>query len=117
MSTVHQHRPSKEQFWRATLRQWRSSGLSVRVFCAQRRLSEPSFYAWRRSLGERDAAATAFLPVRVAPEPAPAPQTTPEGAEGALELVLGPGRRLQIRPGFDAATLRRLLAVLEESRP
>jgi hypothetical protein len=81
----------------------------VRAFCAQRRLSEPSFYAWRRSLGRRDATATHFVPVRVTSEPAT--QTA-----GALELILGAGRRLQIGPGFDATTLRRLLAVLEESQ-
>jgi len=115
MSTTHQHRPSKEHFWRTMVRQWRSSGLSVRVFCEQRRLSEPSFYAWRRSLAERDAAATRFVPVEVTSEPAT--QASPDGAPGALELILSAGWRLQIGPGFDAPTLRRLLAVLEESRP
>ena len=88
MSTTHQHRPSKEHFWRTMVRQWRSSGLSVRVFCEQRRLSEPSFYAWRRSLAERDAAATRFVPVEVTSEPAT--QASPDGAPGALELILAP---------------------------
>ena len=35
----------------------------------------------------------------------------------ALELVLADGRTLRVAPGFDAATLRRLLAVLREDRP
>jgi transposase-like protein len=109
---------SKEQFWRQQVRQWRRSGLTVRDFCIEHGLSEPSFYAWRRTLAERDrqaggrprpqpcsgpAALPAFVPVRVLPEPA-----------APLEVVLGPGRVVRVAPGFDATTLRQLLAVLEE---
>jgi hypothetical protein len=32
----------------------------------------------------------------------------------ALELVLSSGRVIRVPPGFDAGTLRQLLAVLEE---
>ena len=31
----------------------------------------------------------------------------------AIEVVLGRGRRVEVRPGFDAATLQALIAVLE----
>jgi hypothetical protein len=115
MSTTHQQRSSKERFWRQILRQWRRSGLSVRDFCAERDVSEPSFYAWRRTITERDAEAACFVPVHVIPDAA----TTAGGAGSGsgLELVLGSGRLLRIGPGFDAATLRRLLALLEEGRP
>ena len=44
----------KERFWRRLLRQWRRSGLTVREFCDQQAVSEPSFYAWRRTIAERD---------------------------------------------------------------
>ena len=57
MSTNKQRSISKEQFWRRMVRQWRGSGLSVRAFCEEHGLSEPSFYAWRRTLAARDAAA------------------------------------------------------------
>lgn len=79
-------------------------------------LVEPSFYAWRRALGERDqqAAASAggadpaeappvFVPLHVVPT-----------AATALELVLDRGRTVRVPAGFDAGTLRQLLAVLEE---
>jgi transposase len=115
MSTTNQRRASKERFWRTMVRQWRSSGLSVRAFCAEHDLAEPSFYAWRRTLAERDASAVPFVPVRVAPEPRL--QTTADASTGTLELVLGAGRRLRIGPGFDAPTLTRLLALLEEGQP
>ncbi len=112
MSPTHQRRSSKERFWRRLVRQWRSSGLSIRAFCAQQHLSEPSFYAWRRTITQRDAEATRFVPVQVVPDDKPL--TTPDGFPSGLELVLGAGRVLRIGPGFDGPTLRRLLVLLEE---
>ena len=32
-----------------------------------------------------------------------------------IEVVLGQGRRVEVRPGFDAATLQALIAVLERT--
>ena len=40
----------KERFWRRMQQLWRRSGLSVRAFCAEHGLAEPSFYAWRRGV-------------------------------------------------------------------
>jgi len=98
------------------VRQWHRSGVSVRAYCEEHGLSEPSFYGWRRSLAERDAVGVRFVPVHVAAEPGP--QTPADAAAAAaLELVLGAGRRLRIGPGFDGPTLQRLLPLLEESRP
>src|SRR5437763_1955861 len=62
--------PRKERFWRRMVQQWQRSGLSVRAFCEQHDLSPPSFYAWRRTLADRDAQAIAFVPVEVSPPPA-----------------------------------------------
>jgi hypothetical protein len=116
----------KEQFWRGMLRLWRRSRpTTVRDFCAEHGLSEPSFYSWRRII-ERDChrrrpprhvgngqtgkqfVEPAFVPLGVLPA---------TSSPAALELVLGPGRVVRVPPGFDAATLRQLLAVLEEEKP
>lgn len=118
MSTNNERSSSKEQYWRTRVRQWRTSGLSVRAFCAERGLSEPSFYAWRRTLVEREATAVQFVPVTVMPEVTPEVRTATgaDGSAGAVELILGAGRRLRIGPGFDGPTLTRLLALLKEGR-
>ena len=106
--------PRKAEHWRRLIERWRRSGLSVRAFCDRYRLAVPSFYAWRRRLqqggplaniSQPDEAAT-FIPVHIQPEPAD--QRPP------LELVLASGRCLRIPPGFDPATLRALLAALED---
>jgi transposase-like protein len=103
----------KEQHWRRVLDDWQRSGLSVRAFCRRHRLAEPTFYAWRRTLQQGDGLGHAsqapdpvtFLPVHIehdAIDPRP-----------PVELVVAGGRCLRIPPGFDPATLRALLAVLE----
>jgi hypothetical protein len=100
----------KERQWRRWIGEWRASGLTVRAFCARRGLSEPSFYGWRRRLEGLGAARAAFVPVQVVGGEVPA-----QGS--ALELVLSSGRTVRVAPGFDAATLRALLTVLEEGQP
>src|SRR5271168_4096582 len=97
----------KEQQWRRWIREWRASGLSVREYCEWRGLAEARFYAWRRTLEQRLAKSAAFLPVRVVAD-------EPQSPGGAVELVLAGGRLVRVAPGFDAATLRQLLTVLEE---
>ena len=101
--------PRKEQQWRRWIQLWKHSGLTVRDFCDRHHLTQPSFYAWRRELQQRDAATT-FVPVRVVPDEDPAPACS-------VEVVLAGGRTLRVAPGFDVATLRQLLAVLEEASP
>ena len=96
----------KERQWRRWIGEWQASGLSVRAFCQRRSLTVASFYAWRRVLRQRAAENAAFVPVQVVADAVPT-ETSP------LELVLTDGRTVRVAPGFDAATLRQLLAVLE----
>ena len=114
MSTGNHRDAGKERFWRRVVGQWRASGLSVRAFCEEHELPEGSFYGWRRTLAERDAQARPFVPVRVVPQ-AKAVDADDAPTSG-LELMLAQGRVLRIGRGFDAETLRQLLALLEEGR-
>ena len=101
--------PRKEQQWRRLIQLWKNSGLSVRDFCARHHITRPSFYAWRRELQQRDAAA-AFVTVQVVADDQPVSSTP-------IEILLAGGRSVRVTPGFDPATLRQLLAVLQEAPP
>lgn len=112
----------RERFWRRMIRQWRRSGRSARAFCAEHRLSEPSFYSWRRVLAQRDheAAPVRAKSERDSAEPASkeesvfVPLRVIDASAAAFEVVLEGGRVVRVTRGFDADTLRQLLAVLEE---
>src|SRR3974390_2092280 len=110
MSTGKPGDPRKEQEWRRWLRDWQRSGLSVAAFCRRYGVDEGRFYAWRRILARRHAEQLTFLPVQVLAE-------KDTSQENDLEVLLASGRRLRVPRGFDAATLRQVLAVLEEERP
>ena len=97
----------KERQWRRWINQWRASGLSVRDFCDRRGLATASFYYWRRVLERRAAKQAAVVPVDIMVDAMPAPAS-------ALEVVLANGPVVRVAPGFDAATLRQLLSVLQE---
>lgn len=106
---------AKERFWRQTFRKWQRSGLTIREFCAVQGLAEHNFHAWRRELAWRDQGAggksrepAAFVPVVVRPELV--------GADSAIEVVLGNGRRVRVGPGFDADTLTLVVTLLEGGR-
>ncbi len=100
----------KEQMWRRWIEEWRASDLTVRAFCGRHGLAVRSFYTWRRLLQQRQAETAAFVPVHVVGE-------EPNASGAALEIVLPLGRTVRVTPGFDAGTLRQLLAILEERQP
>lgn len=63
-----QRDPAKEASWRKVLQRLSASGLSVREFCRREQLTESAFYAWRRTIGERDGESNsgpAFVPAVV----------------------------------------------------
>jgi transposase-like protein len=104
----------KEQHWRELLQRWQASGLSIADFCRQHQLAPPAFYAWRRTLRQRDqpansptnAEAVTFVPLHIRPD-------TPT-ARPPLELVLRNGRILRVPDGWPLDSLPALLTVLED---
>jgi len=118
--------------WAVWIDEWRSSGLGLAAFCQRHGLSRGTMQNWvykpelkraveeaRRRVKAADepraerlpsvATVPAFLPIQVVE----AATESKEGRAG-VEVVLGEGRRIALRAGFDAETLRRARAVLEE---
>jgi hypothetical protein len=101
---VEERVASKTDQWRERIAEQERSGVSVRLFCRERGLTEYSFYAWRRRLRQQD-------PVRFAlVERGFARQES--AIEANLELLLATGDRLRISAGVDAATLRTVIDAL-----
>jgi hypothetical protein len=99
----------KERFWREVLARQSASGLSGRAFCRRERLSEPAFYAWRRTIGERDRQA------KQSPRPAFLPVVVPDHSRHgqAIVIELAGGRALRLSESIAAERLAELVHALE----
>ena len=87
MGTRQKSDDDQRQFWQMVLETYRTSGLSVRRFCRQEGLSEPSFYTRRKKLTKVN----------------------------DLELVLHSGHILRINAGISRQRLTDVLTALCEA--
>ena len=104
----------REAFWRGHVSRWASSGATVSGYCRAAGLSAASFYYWRRVLQRRDGQAASRTVERPLEQPVFAELHLLPAQEALIEIALGGARRVRVHPGFDAATLSRVVAVLEE---
>jgi transposase len=100
----------QEGFWRAVLGRWAKSGLSIRAFCREEKLREPSFYSWRRTIAERDAKrralpAPAFLPVVLSDRGVASPTE--------ISIELRGGRILRLSDSIPPTRLAAIVVALE----
>ena len=109
----------KEQHWRGVLRRQATSRLSVAAFCRREGLSQPSFYAWRRTVSQRDggrakhsdsgARAIGFLPVRLS--------EVASRVEASIVIELSEGLVLRLPEATAAGRVAELVRALQETRP
>ena len=108
----------KETRWREIVERQAGSGLSVRSFCADEGISEPSFYAWRKRLRQRQhdarrarqskgreefgADAGLFVPLQLV-------DTAP-----TLEIIHPLGYRIQVSGDVHPEALRHVIEALDE---
>jgi transposase len=125
----HGRDAKRETRWRGVLKRYAASGLTIRAFCQRERLAESAFFAWRRTIAQRDAEARpqaglttasrrrggrsqrpAFLPVLLADN---------HGHGQAIVIELAPPRRagsvrvLRVPESIAAERLVELVQALE----
>jgi transposase len=92
-----------EPFWRGLIDRWKASGQSVASFCGAHRVSQATFYSWRKRLASQTRSTTlavpAFAPVRVVPDP-------------TAEVVLPSGLIVRVPAATDPTMVARLVAAL-----
>jgi len=128
----------RRSYWRGVLRRQGESGLSVRQFCANEKLSDASFYRWKRKIAGADSRRASNLEggagsqtragsgrdgrkhrqaSRVAKPngstEAFIPVRLQAVAGGLLELVHPRGHVVRVPAAFDAGSLRQVLDVLD----
>jgi len=119
-------RAARRALWRGHVLARAGSGLSAAAYCREHGLDVKAFYRWKQALGaagelpgdgvaqggcRRERAAVSsgvealFAEVRLAGGAA--------GEPAGVEVCLRAGHVVRVAAGFDAATLRRVVAVLE----
>ena len=121
---------STREEWAARVARWKDSGLTAAEYASEVGISARSLAWWKWRLGSKTRAdAAGRVLARRAPEarattaaatPPISPLTFVEMTAtleaDRLEVVLPSSLRVRVRPGFDGATLGRLLDVLEARR-
>lgn len=116
--------PEKEALWRQRVAAQAASGLTVREWCQQEGYSDSLFHYWKSTIAKRDGVYAP--PPRKAPAPQSPAKAQPAFAQvvvsepsahaspcAAIEIALPGARIVRVSAGFDAATLARVLALLE----
>ncbi|WP_438007157.1 IS66 family insertion sequence element accessory protein TnpB [Sorangium sp. So ce321] len=101
--------------WAERVGRWERSGLSAEKFARREGYKAKQLYWWRWKLRAEGTSqpstsstqAPQFLPVHVVADVSPV-VTEP------IEIALPNGRVVRVRPGFDPATLERVLALAAE---
>jgi transposase-like protein len=113
MSNEQETNSDQQQFWQMVLETFKTSTLSVRQFCKQEGLTEPTFYAWRKKLAEnnesakgqkKDLPSQSFIEVAMPREDA-----------SFLELILASGNSLRIPHGIESKTLTDVISALSKA--
>jgi transposase len=112
----HERDAKREAFWRGVFPRYAASGLTIRAFCRREQLTESAFFAWRRTIAERDVEAKspvgrsgrshrpAFLPVVLAES---------NGHGQSIVIELAGGRMLRWPASIEIERLSAFVHVLE----
>lgn len=95
-------REARRAHWWEVMEAWGESGLSKAAFCRERGIGQPLFYYWQRRLREASSPVGEGFARVEAVDP----------AASGVRLRLVSGLILELEPGFDEATLARVLRVV-----
>jgi hypothetical protein len=99
----------------ALVAEFEASGLLREAFCQQRGLAVGTLDKYRRRAhAGRQSSGGPMLPVEVVWSTAQNANSD-TGRDGVLVVELRSGRRIEVRRGFDAVTLERLLTILDRA--
>jgi hypothetical protein len=110
---IHTRRPRRgAQAIQQLIQEYEASGQSRAEFCGGHDLALSTLDRYLRKHRTASGASSSVVSCELVPVEMAMPSRVSKGAR-ALAVVLPGGRRVEVEVGFDAATLTRLVAVLE----
>jgi len=125
MKKIPAHTPEQ---WQAHVAAWKASGNTQEAYCKAHGLAPHNFRYWHTKLSRtaaptpipsRDTAHPALIPVAVIDDPLSSKERESDcvpiaATSAAISMHIGQRYRIEVMPGFDPATLRQVLGVLQE---
>ena len=96
----------KRKFWKQHLILWQDSGLSQAEYCRRNNLNKHQWGYWKKRYVKTEAT-TEFIPL-------PIEQAFSLSGRSSLTLYVQNQYTIDIDPGFDPCTLKRVLTVLNQ---
>jgi transposase len=100
--------------WAERVRRWKKSGLTAAEFGEREGIQGKQLHWWKWHLGKKAVSSASESPLRLLPVSVVPSRDQQVSREAPLEIVLQSGHTLRVGHGFDPATLRTVLSVLEE---
>jgi transposase len=100
--------------WAERVKRWKKSGLTAAEFGEREGIEAKQLHWWKWHLGKKEVPSASESPLRLLPVSVVPSRDVRVSEETPLEIVLQSGHILRVARGFDAATLRSVLLVLEE---
>lgn len=124
---TEKHLSAKARYWAAHIEKWRQSGLLQKTYCAKHGIGLKSFGRWKRILKQseqstvslkRESADTvpkSLVPLLVVPDGAEQADNDerPRHCNTGIRLHVRGRFSIDVGVGFHAATLQRLLGILD----
>ena len=119
----HRRSVEKEAYWRGHVERQSGSGVSIRKYCRENGVSEPSFYLWRRELRKRDLergvddrreheGSSDVVPAGLVAVDVVASDSASTDRTAMLEIDVSGGVVIRLREDAAADTLERVLGVV-----
>lgn len=100
--------------WAERIKRWKKSGLTAAEFGEREGIAGKQLHWWKWHLGKKEVLSASESPLRLLPVSVVPSRDVQVSQETPLEIVLQSGHILRVPHGFDPATLRSVLLVLEE---
>lgn len=103
---------AKAEYWQQMLSDHRQSGMTVKAFCAEKKISCPSFYQWKQRLQSKpvDPANNSIVPVKLIPM-----QSCTAASNRFVQILTPGGFSIRVDSSMRAEDLAELLRAIESS--
>ena len=95
----------RASYWRSLIEEQVSSGLSISAFCRKHHKSPYQLYRWRRRFRQTDTEGVSAGFLELIPRP--------DHPRSGVRILIGTNLCIDVERGFDPATLRSVVEILD----